>query len=180
PGTKSGDLWVVDNGTTKQVFKYTGGRDVTGSTAPVSAPLFTLSIANSNPQGIADPPPSWMNAANDAPISRSNTTLEAGYANGVDHLVAQFATGKLSLRIQTLSIAPTPNNAMNVSPSAKQTSSGETSYRLLSDADGVEGKRLAATTLRAASTKVVGSLRDAMTASADRFFAEWGDNDLRD
>ena len=40
PGATSGDLWVVDNGTTKQVFKYTGGRDITGSTAPVSAALF--------------------------------------------------------------------------------------------------------------------------------------------
>ena len=55
PGSTSGDLWVLDNGTTKQVFQYTNGRAATGSTAPTGTVLFTLS-GLSNPQGIADPP----------------------------------------------------------------------------------------------------------------------------
>jgi endonuclease/exonuclease/phosphatase family metal-dependent hydrolase len=54
PSATGGDLWVVDNGSTKQVFRYTGGR--TG-TAPQGVSVFRLSSANSNPQGIADPPP---------------------------------------------------------------------------------------------------------------------------
>ncbi len=61
PGATSGDLWIVDNGATKQVFKYTNGRS---STAPAGTSVFLLSAANSNPQGIADPPPaSSMDAA---------------------------------------------------------------------------------------------------------------------
>ena len=106
--------------------------------------------------------------------------FRSGYANGVDHLVAQLATGLVSLRIQPSSIALTSSNAMTVVPSVKQSKSGETSYRLLNHAGRVESETLTAKTFRSASTKAVGGLRDAITASADRFFAELGENDLRE
>ena len=55
PSLSAGDLWVLDNGSSKQVFKYTNGRSVTNSTAPSSSVIFTMSGLTS-PQGIADPP----------------------------------------------------------------------------------------------------------------------------
>ncbi|MEY4565781.1 MAG: hypothetical protein RLY14_751, partial [Planctomycetota bacterium] len=54
PSTNSGDIWVVDNGTTKRVYRYTAARS---GTPTASAAVFTLNSANLNPQGIADPPP---------------------------------------------------------------------------------------------------------------------------
>jgi hypothetical protein len=57
PGATSGDLWIVDNGSTKRVFKYTEARAVTSTTSPTSSVVFNLNTANTSPQGIADPPP---------------------------------------------------------------------------------------------------------------------------
>ena len=57
PSTTSGDLWIVDNGTTKRVFQYTNARAVINTTSPASSVAFNLNTANSSPQGIADPPP---------------------------------------------------------------------------------------------------------------------------
>ncbi|MFM7085464.1 MAG: S8 family serine peptidase [Cyanobium sp.] len=58
PATTSGDLWVVNNGSPKQIFRYANGRNVTTSSAPAASLVFTLNSANGNPQGLADPPAS--------------------------------------------------------------------------------------------------------------------------
>ena len=79
PGAPSGDLWVLDNGSTKRVFKYTNGRDVTGSTSPSSAVAFTVSGLTS-PQGIADPPTntaSTSNGGNGARVADLNPVASA-------------------------------------------------------------------------------------------------------
>lgn len=48
------DLWIVDSGTDK-VYQYTGAASRT-SGSQAAATTFALSSANTNPQGIADPP----------------------------------------------------------------------------------------------------------------------------
>lgn len=54
PSNATQDLWVVDSGTDR-VYKYANGR--TGAAALTSS--FALATGNTNPQGIADPPPAW-------------------------------------------------------------------------------------------------------------------------
>ena len=55
PTQTSGSLWVVDSGTDR-IYEYTNAR---GGTAGTFSPTFyPLSATNTNPQGIADPPPS--------------------------------------------------------------------------------------------------------------------------
>jgi len=55
PSGASQDLWVVDNATDR-VYQYAGARSRTsGSQAAASS--FALAAGNTNPQGIADPPP---------------------------------------------------------------------------------------------------------------------------
>ncbi len=69
PSTTSGDIWIVDNGTTKQVYRYTAARS---GTPTASAAIFTLNAANLNPQGIADPPPPAATDRIFANIGQSN------------------------------------------------------------------------------------------------------------
>lgn len=54
PSNATQDIWVVDRGTDR-VYKYANGR--TGAAALTSS--FALASGNTNPQGIADPPPAW-------------------------------------------------------------------------------------------------------------------------
>ncbi len=50
------NLWIVDNGT-RRIYQYNGATALTtGSTARPATTSFALSAANTNPQGIADPP----------------------------------------------------------------------------------------------------------------------------
>lgn len=55
PGASSGDLWIVNNGSPRQIFRYQDGRTLT---APTGSVAFVLNSANGNPQGLADPPSS--------------------------------------------------------------------------------------------------------------------------
>jgi hypothetical protein len=55
PSGASDDLWIVDSGT-DMVYQYTGGKAWTSGTRAASA-TFNLAAGNTNPQGIADPPP---------------------------------------------------------------------------------------------------------------------------
>ncbi len=50
------DIWIVDNGTDK-VYQYIGAASRTSGTQNAGA-TFALAAGNTNPQGIADPPPS--------------------------------------------------------------------------------------------------------------------------
>ncbi len=52
------DIWIVDNGTL-QVYQYTAAADLTSGSQIASA-IFGLAPGDTNPQGIADPPPSDM------------------------------------------------------------------------------------------------------------------------
>src|SRR5690606_37377873 len=50
-----GDIWVVDSGTDR-VYRYAGAVTRT-SGSQSAAEVFALAAGNTNPQGIADPPP---------------------------------------------------------------------------------------------------------------------------
>ena len=81
--TLGGDLWVLNNGSTKQVFKYTSGRSVVNTTAPGSSVAFAMS-GPSNPQGIADPPPAY---------DRASVAVYAKRAEAVDVDSASWMVG---------------------------------------------------------------------------------------
>jgi hypothetical protein len=81
PNSTSGDMWVVDNGTTKQVYQYTAARS---GTPTASSAVFTLSPTNSNPQGIADPPPLSM-----MPLA-STTGVASKTISSDSHVVANL------------------------------------------------------------------------------------------
>jgi len=55
PSNASQDLWIVDSGT-DSVYRYTNGRTAT-TASPTSSVAYVLAAGNTNPQGIADPPP---------------------------------------------------------------------------------------------------------------------------
>ena len=57
PTNGSQDIWVVDNGTDK-IYQYANSRSRTSSSGQVaSSATYALAVGNTNPQGIADPPP---------------------------------------------------------------------------------------------------------------------------
>ena len=68
PSNATQDIWVVDSGTDR-VYKYANGRN--GAAALTSS--FALAVGNTNPQGIADPPPLssslWVDETNSSAIS---------------------------------------------------------------------------------------------------------------
>jgi len=55
PSGASESIWIVDNGTNR-VYEYTNSRS-RNSGSQSAAVTFALAVGNSNPQGIADPPP---------------------------------------------------------------------------------------------------------------------------
>ena len=56
--TNVSDIWIVDNGTDK-VYQYIGAASRTSGSQNAGA-TFALAAGNTNPQGIADPPPADM------------------------------------------------------------------------------------------------------------------------
>jgi len=84
--TNVSDIWVVDSGT-KKVYQYAGAayRHTGGSQA--AAATFALAAGDTNPQGIADPPPADTPLATAAPplapSLASATALIAVPAGGV-------------------------------------------------------------------------------------------------
>ena len=67
------DIWIVDNGT-KKVYQYTGAASRTSGSQNAAA-TFALAPGDTNPQGIADPPPAeeMLPTVND-PISRNSAS----------------------------------------------------------------------------------------------------------
>ncbi|MBM3966251.1 MAG: hypothetical protein FJ308_14485 [Planctomycetes bacterium] len=70
PSNATQDIWVVDSGKDR-VYKYANGR----SGAATLTSSFALTTGNTNPQGIADPPPAW--AAGWVNEGSSSATLSA-------------------------------------------------------------------------------------------------------
>ena len=63
PTGSSQSIWIVDSGTDK-VYEYTNARSRTSGGQLAAANPFALAAGNTNPQGIADPPPPAMIASN--------------------------------------------------------------------------------------------------------------------
>jgi hypothetical protein len=55
PSGASQDIWIVDSGSDK-VYQYANARSKTSGSQSAAA-TFALAAGNTNPQGIADPPP---------------------------------------------------------------------------------------------------------------------------
>ncbi len=80
PTGASQDIWIVDSGTDK-VYDYANARGRTSGSQAASA-FFALAAGNTNPQGIADPPPSGSMLATQptaAPLRAA--ALQAGLLN---------------------------------------------------------------------------------------------------
>jgi hypothetical protein len=70
------DIWIVDNGTDK-VYQYIGAASRTSGSQNAGA-TFALAAGNTNPQGIADPPPAdLLLTAASAPPALSQPTVAA-------------------------------------------------------------------------------------------------------
>ncbi len=78
PTNGSQDIWVVDNGTDK-IYQYANSRSRTSGSQVASA-TYGLAVGNTNPQGIADPPPA------SSKLTNSNTMLANNYHAMVEDL----------------------------------------------------------------------------------------------
>jgi subtilisin family serine protease len=102
PSNGSFDIWVVDSGTDR-VYRYANARNLTSPTLTSS---FALAAGNTNPQGIADPPPAGFSGevleptapvtpepfVGPQPQTRSTPRISGG--NGLQQVIAlePFAT----------------------------------------------------------------------------------------
>ncbi len=79
PSNGSQGIWIVDSGTDR-VYQYTNGRSRTSGSQAASA-VFGLAVGNTNPQGIADPPPaSSLLSSLPAVVGSNGNSLAAGAA----------------------------------------------------------------------------------------------------
>jgi hypothetical protein len=69
------DIWIADNGTGK-VFQYTAAAGLT-SGSQIAAAIFALAPGDTNPQGIADPPPDLLLTPAAPPAALSQPTVVA-------------------------------------------------------------------------------------------------------
>ncbi len=81
PANGSQNIWIVDNGTDR-VYEYVNGRTNTSGSKAANA-TFYLASGNSNPQGIADPPPT-------AAISNTKTATVVDNAIGIPSLLSGY------------------------------------------------------------------------------------------
>ncbi len=103
PTNGSQHIWVVDNGTDK-IYQYNSGRS-RNSGSQAAAAIFALAVGNTNPQGIADPPPPGTDIASDnssasssvqdfdgIPADLIDKALSKGIASSTaEHKAAQYS-----------------------------------------------------------------------------------------
>jgi hypothetical protein len=172
PGsTSGGHIWVLDNGTTKQVFKYSNGRNVTNSSTPNSSVDFVLT-GLANPQGIADPP---VSGAIDAAYSQMSDEFgsmenvdEATIGNLVDlHRMERFQDKNQSMG-QTIA----GMSANGILFDSKATKQQHPSLESLTTGDH---ESVLMTPIRRDSLhKKSGKLKHASTDEFDAFFEDFG------
>jgi hypothetical protein len=88
------DIWIVDSGTLK-VYKYTAAAGRTSGSQNASA-TFALAPGDTNPQGIADPPPA------DMPLTPTATSL------GLNQLAVPAFNATVSRSVPTVGTVPSP------------------------------------------------------------------------
>jgi hypothetical protein len=96
------DIWIVDNGTDK-VYQYMGAASRTSASQNAGA-TFALASGNTNPQGIADPPPADMLTATTATVGADDVLGPIGAANHRSLLAS--AAGLPELPASLLQIPP--------------------------------------------------------------------------
>jgi streptogramin lyase len=90
------DIWIVDNGTDK-VYQYIGASRRTSGSQNAGA-TFALAAGDTNPQGIADPPPAEMllaPAASSPALEQPSLTDEPVGGNGGDLMIGGSGAGTL-------------------------------------------------------------------------------------
>jgi hypothetical protein len=92
PSGASQDIWIVDSGTDK-VYQYANARGKTSGSQSAAA-TFALAAGNTNPQGIADPPPPGSMLATE----RRATASLRPEAAAIDYLMSDLADGSRARR----------------------------------------------------------------------------------
>jgi sugar lactone lactonase YvrE len=93
--TNVSDIWIVDNGTDK-VYQYIGAASRTSGSQNAVA-TFALATGNTNPQGIADPPPAFALIAQTSQSSLPQAVRLVDSARSVDSaLWGPVVTGLLA------------------------------------------------------------------------------------
>lgn len=104
PTNGSQDIWVVDNGTDK-IYQYANSRSRTSSSGQVaSSATYALAVGNTNPQGIADPPPvSLMLANSNAKVASNDNGIAVAFPLGVGPVpMPSFDAASSSVSANTL------------------------------------------------------------------------------
>jgi len=95
------DIWIVDSGTDK-VYQYIGAAGRTSGSQSAGA-TFALAAANTNPQGIADPP-------SRDPLAVATPLRKNAFVLGADHRVQGVVAGTLAPGVRELPVSrPAPS-----------------------------------------------------------------------
>ena len=102
PTNGSQDIWVVDNGT-DTIYQYANSRS-RRTDSLVATATYALAVGNTNPQGIADPPPvSSMLASSNDIVARNDNGMEMASALGVGPVpMPSFGTPSSNVSATTL------------------------------------------------------------------------------
>jgi subtilisin family serine protease len=101
PSQSLGSLWVVDSGTDR-IYEYSDAR---GTTAGTFVKSYPLSPGNTNPQGIADPPPSGELKNEVLPATASQTRPNTSWSMPI--LVTHHDVGNGSRLMASVNSEPT-------------------------------------------------------------------------
>jgi hypothetical protein len=112
------DIWIVDNGT-DQVYQYVGAASRTSGSQNASA-TFALNPSDTNPQGIADPPPADMLLSSTAALLAEGQVTEVAFpaeaSGGVSAAVdVPSPAGRDAIFAQLVGEAPPRHSASSVS-----------------------------------------------------------------
>lgn len=111
PTGVSQSIWIVDSGTDK-VYEYTSARGRT-SGSQSAAIVFALAAGNTNPQGIADPPPagSTVNSARLPAVQTASQTVSpmappvaGNQAKSTENLIADELQRKSLIGYETIAV----------------------------------------------------------------------------
>jgi hypothetical protein len=167
PSNASQDLWIVDN-TTDRVLQFANGRT---ATAPVLGASFALMAGNTNPQGIADPPPAGLEPA--VSVSVSDATTDGLLAGpGISSLTVLSGATKAARNLLQSSSADTGLPSHPQSRVALATPAVDRSWLPAVTVDASDDLSAAISSI----SKKNSSLRSAtLRSSREAIFAAWGD-----
>ncbi len=128
PSNASQDMWVVDS-STDRIYRYANARTLT---APTLTESFALAAGNTNPTGIADPPPPAARNAEiraELPGARANRSLAAALT-WQDSFVGPMPQGMAEIVPAPAAVTPAVSqlpltaSPVNVTPASSQAVNG--------------------------------------------------------